>query len=157
MADTQYLHGLDDTLRKLQALPKEISGKRGGPVLAALKKGAKVIQRQAIANLEANADKADGYANTGTLAKSVAIGRDPKPEKSGANERVRVFVRRKTYPDGTKTIATARYLEFGTEKQKAKPWLQPAYMSERQKALETVVSELNKGIDKIIKKLSKGR
>ena len=82
--ETVRITGLDDTLKKLQALPKEISGKRGGPVLAALKKGAKVIQRQAIANLEANADKADGYANTGTLAKSVAIGRDPKPENVSA-------------------------------------------------------------------------
>lgn len=156
MADTQTLHGLDDVLRKLKSLPPEIVSKRGGPVKSALRKGGKVIQQAAIANLEANANPEDGYQNSGLLAKSVALGRDPRPQKSGANERYRIFVRRKTYPDGTKTIATARYLEFGTERQQPKPWLTPAFMATKDKALATVVDELNKGINRIIRKLSRG-
>jgi HK97 gp10 family phage protein len=157
MADTQTLHGLDDVLRKLRALPPEIVSKRGGPVKAALRKGAKVIADQAVQNIEAIVQKPDedGYVSTGTLAKSVAVSRDPKPQQSGANERYRVHVRRKAYPDGTKTIATARYLEFGTEQRPPTPWLLPAFMSKRQQALETVVTELNKGIDRIVKKLSR--
>ena len=153
--DTQTLKGADDLLRKLKALGKA-AGKNGGPVRAGLRKGAVVIQKAAQANLAANADQTDGYVNTGLLAKSVAVGRDPKPQQSGANERFRIFVRRKTYPDGTKTIATARYLEYGTEHQRAKPWLLPAFMSERQRALDTVITETSKAIDRLIKKISKG-
>lgn len=156
MADTQTLHGLDDVLRKLKALPPEIVSKRGGPVKSALRKGGKVIQQEAIANLQANANHADSYPNTGLLAKSVGLGRDPKPQQSGANERYRVFVRRKKYPNGFKTVAAARFLEFGNARQAAKPWLLPAFMSKRQEALNTVVRELNAGIDRIIRKLSKG-
>jgi HK97 gp10 family phage protein len=155
VADTQTLHGLDDVLRKLQSLPPEIVSKRGGPVRSALRKGGKVIQQAAIANLEANKDDTDSYVNTGLLAKSVALGRDPNPQRSGANERYRIFVRRKTYPDGKKTIAAARYLEFGTEKMAPKPWLLPAFLANKERALATVVDELNKGIERIIRKLGR--
>lgn len=179
MADTQYLHGLDDTLRKLQALPKEISGKKGGPVGRALRAGANVIAKQAKANVRAivvepNADGRPSQS-TGALEKAIGVSRNKHPQLDGANEGYEVKVRggiirkyansrfnRGKRRDG-KEYSTepnefyGRMLETGTEKMRPHPWLQPAYMSERQKALETVVSELNKGIDKIIKKLSKGR
>ena len=69
---------------------------KGGPVKAALRKGGLVIKNQAIQNIEAIVAKPDedGYVSTGTLAKSVAVSRDPKPQKSGANERYRVHVLR---------------------------------------------------------------
>lgn len=157
MADTQTIHGLDDVLRKLKALPPEIVSKRGGPVKAALRKGGKVIASQAQTNIRAIVAKPDedGYVSTDTLAKSVAVSRDPNPQRSGANERYRVHVRRKAYPDGTKTVATGRYLEFGTEQRPPTPWLLPAFMEKRQQALDTVVSELTKGIDRIVRKLSR--
>lgn len=157
MADTQTLKGVDDLLRKLKALPPEIVSKRGGPVKSALRKGAKVIADQAIENITqiANGPDESGYVSTGTLAKSVAVSRDPRPQRSGANERYRVHLRKRTYPDGTKTVATGRYLEFGTEQRPPTPWLLPAFMSKRQEALDTVISELGKSIDRIIKKLSR--
>lgn len=158
MADTQTLHGVDDLLRKLKALPPSIVSKRGGPVKSALRKGAKVIADQAVQNIDQIVDRPDdaGYVSTKTLAKSVAVSRDPRPQKEGANERYRVHLRKRTYPDGTKTVATGRYLEFGTEQRPPTPWLLPAFMARRQQALDTVVSELSKGIDRIIKKLSRG-
>jgi HK97 gp10 family phage protein len=154
MADTQTLHGLDDVLRKLKALPPEIVSKRGGPVKAALRKGAKVISAQAVENINALADISP-YENTGILADAVTVSRDPNPQKSGANERYRVHLRRKKHPNGVTAVAAGRYLEFGTEKRQPTPWLLPAFMSKRQQALDTVVSELNKAIDRIIKKLSR--
>jgi len=157
VADTQTLHGLDDVLRKLKALPPEIVSKRGGPVKSALRKGAKVIAVQAVENINAITEKPDesGYVSTGTLAKAVTVSRDPKPQQSGANERYRIHIRRKTYPDGTKTVATGRYLEFGTEQRPPTPWMLPAFLEKRQQALDTVVSELLKGIDRIVKKLGR--
>ena len=47
------LPGLEGVLDTLKSLPPELVSKRGGPVLAALKKGAKVIQLQEKANLRA--------------------------------------------------------------------------------------------------------
>lgn len=158
MADTQTLHGLDDVLAKLKALPPEIVSKSGGPVKTALRKGAKVIADEAVRNIRQIVDQPDesGYVSTGLLAKSVVVRRDPRPQRSGANERFRVLLARKKYP-GRKlgTIATGRYLEFGTEQRPATPWLGPAFMAKRQEALDTVVRELLAGVDKVVRKLSR--
>ncbi|MCR8961145.1 hypothetical protein M0765_026475 [Variovorax sp. S2] len=159
MADTRTLHGLDDVLAKLKALPPEIASQRGGPVKAALRKGAVVIQKAAKANIRRitqNTEEA-GYASTKTLENAVVVRRDPNPQRSGANERYRVLISRKKYEGrDTKAVATGRYLEIGTEKQKAEPWLTPAYMSEREKALSTVEQELVAGVNRAIAKVSKG-
>jgi HK97 gp10 family phage protein len=155
VADTQTLHGVDDLLRKLKALPPEIVSKRGGPVKSALRKGAKVIHKQAVENIEALA-AASSYENTGVLADALTVSRDPKPQQSGANERYRVHLRRRKHPNGVTAVAAGRYLEFGTEKRPPTPWLAPAFFAKRQEALERVLDELSKGIDRIVKKLSRG-
>lgn len=161
MADTQIISGLDDVLNKLKALPPEVVSKRGGPVKSALRKGGVVVQQAMRANIRAivaepNAEGFD-YVSTGTLEKSVVVRRDPRPERTGANERYRVLVARRKYADGTPVIAAARWLEFGTERMQAKPWATPAYFEARQRALDTVVSELRNGIDRIVRKMSRSR
>lgn len=159
MADTETMKGLDGVLAKLLSLPPAVVSQRGGPVKTALRKGGVVIQKAAqsqIRRVTQNTEEA-GYESTQTLEKAVVVRRDPNPQRSGANERYRVLVSRKKY-DGrdTKAIATGRYLEIGTEQQPAEPWMTPAYMSARQEALDTTVSELGKGIDRIVKKLEQG-
>jgi hypothetical protein len=47
------LTGLDGVLATLQSLPAEVVSKRGGPVKAALRKGALVILKAEKANLQA--------------------------------------------------------------------------------------------------------
>ncbi|OJX04579.1 MAG: hypothetical protein BGO72_21440 [Burkholderiales bacterium 70-64] len=154
--DTQTLHGLDDLLAKLQALPPEIVSKSGGPVKTALRKGAKVIAEEAVRNIRAIVSDDPHYVSTDQLAKSVVVRRDPRPQRSGANERFRVMLARKKYPGrNLGTIATGRYLEFGTEKQRPTPWLTPAYLAKRQAALDTVVRELRIGVDRAIRKASR--
>jgi len=160
MADTRTLQGLDDVLRKLKELPPEIVSKRGGPVAAALRKGGNVIQKEAKANIRKVTQRTEdsGYESTKTLEKAVVVRRDPNPKRSGANERYRVLISRKKYEGReTKAVATGRYLEYGTEHQAAEPWMTPAFMSSKEKALVTVVDELNKGVDRAIAKVSKGR
>ncbi|MDM0024078.1 HK97-gp10 family putative phage morphogenesis protein [Variovorax saccharolyticus] len=159
MADTQTLKGLDDVMAKLRALPPEIASKRGGPVKAALRKGAVVIQKEAQSNIRkvTQDTEASGYVSTKTLEKAIVVRRDPNPQRSGANERYRVMISRKKYEGrDTKAVATGRYLEFGTEHQKAEPWMTPAFMSTKERALLTIVDELSKGIDRAIAKVSKG-
>jgi HK97 gp10 family phage protein len=162
MADTQTLHGLDDVLRKLKALPPELVSRRGGPVGAALRKGANVIRKQWQDNIQRIIDEPnDGGVpteSTGLLKKNVVVRRDSKPWSHGANERYLVRVSNKKYSGrkGRETPSTAqvaRLLEYGSEKMTAKPWAKPGFMAARQQALETVVAELNKGIDRAIKKI----
>lgn len=160
MADTQTLHGLDEVLAKLKSLPPEIVSKRGGPVKSALRKGGLVVQKAAQANIRAIVQKPEedaGYVSTGLLENAVVVRRDPNPQRSEANERYRVLLARRTYPDGTKTVATGRYLEFGTEKRAPTPWMTPAYFGTRQQALDTVVTELTKSIRRIVRKMEKAR
>ena len=163
MADTRTLQGLDDVLAKLKALPPEIASKRGGPVLKALRRGGNVVKKEwqnNIRNVVSN-PAADGYASTKTLEKSVAVVRSKNPQAKGGNEAVTVLIsrgKRGTYPEreGLKAIATGRYLEFGTEKQKAEPWATPGYMSSREKALTAVVDDLSESVNRAIAKVSKG-
>lgn len=165
MADTKTLHGLDGVLAALKALPPEIVSVRGGPVKTALRKGGVVIQKAAQENVRrvVQNTEAAGYTSTKTLEKAVVVRRDPNPQRSGANERYRVLVARgRKYGDRTNkgkpltAVMTARYLEFGTEEQPPEPWMTPAFMSSKERALSTVVDELRKGVIRAIKKVSRG-
>lgn len=162
MLDTQTLQGLDGVLEKLKALPPELVSSRGGVVRAALRKGAVVIQREWQANVQAIIDAPNiggVQESTGLLGKNIVVTRDSKPQRYQANERFVVRVRNKAYPrQGKERVTTsqvARLLEYGTERQSAKPWAVPGYMAKRQVALDTVVTELNAGIERVIKKMER--
>lgn len=163
--DTQILHGVDDLLAKLKSLPPEIVSKRGGPVKSGLRRGAVVIQRAAQAKIRSivQGPDNDNYVSTDLLAQSVVVRRDSNPRRSGANERYRVLISRSrkfTYPSTIgaeqeiKTIMTARWLEFGTEKRPPTPWMTPAFFESRQEALDTTVREIERGVERVIKRLS---
>lgn len=157
--------GLDGVLGVLRKLPPEVVSKRGGPVRAALRKGALVIQQQAKANLQAvtaDATSAAARYSTGLLEKNLVITRGKKP--SGSNgERFLVRVRAKRYQerkDGdtgkpVTTRKTASLLEYGSSQQQPEPWLRPAFEAKKQEALGAVETELKKSIDRIVKKLAK--
>lgn len=165
MNDTQTLHGLDDVLAKLKALPPEIVSKRGGPVRKALRKGAMVIVNEWKSQVQRVIDEpnvnAEPAESTGMLKASIGATLDSKPQRHGANERYVVRPRNRRYPNTGRHVVTtaqvARLLEYGTEKMTAKPWAAPGFMASRQTALDTVVRELNEGIERIVKKMSNMR
>ena len=158
--------GLDGVLDTLKSLPAEVVSKRGGPVRAALRKGAVVIQKQEKANLQAvtvNAEDPDKAASTGLLLKNVVVTRGKAPS-SGKGERYLVRVKRRVYARiGSKpvtTLKTAQLLEYGSSQQPAEPWIRPAFQAKAEEAIKTVESELLRSIDRIVKKLAaknKGR
>lgn len=157
------LQGLDGVLDTLKSLPAEVVSKRGGPVLAALKKGAKVIQQQEKANLRAAiANTADGAESesTGLLEKNIVVTRGKAPT-GGNGERVLVRVKRKTYPDRSgkpvTTLKTAQLLEYGSSTQPAEPWIRPAFAAKAEEAIRTVERELLAGVNRIVAKLAKGK
>ena len=166
MHDTQTLQGLDDVLAKLKSLPPEIVSKRGGPVRKALRKGANVIRnewQQNIRAIVAQPNEGDiTYESTGLLEKNVVVSLDSKPWRLKANERMVVRVRNKRYPlrspgqkQAASTAQVARLLEWGSEDIAPRHWASKGFMSARQKALNTVVSELNSEIAKVIRKLER--
>ena len=158
------VEGLEGVLKSLQQLPKEVSQKRGGPVRAALRKGANVIRKQAQANVKAITDKPNiggGDYSTGTLQKSITVVRG-RPHRTLNGERMFVLVpKRRRYPISKRTptgipVSTVgRMLEYGTSKRKPMPWMGPAFHAKKDEAVTTIVTELKKGIDKAVAALAR--
>lgn len=155
------IQGLEGVLKTLQELPAEIVSKNGGPVKLALKKGALVIKDEVSKNLQ-TAINQDGEASTGLLEANVIASRGKAPA-TGKGERYLVRVKRKTYP-GKKgaptTLKSAQILEYGSSRQKARPYIRPAFEAKGKEAIDTVVTDLNDRIQRIVKRLhrkNKGR
>lgn len=152
------VEGLDGLLDRLKKLPKEISGKAGGPVKRSLLAGAKLIAEEAKTTLQESIDRpnADGTVSesTGLLKRSIQVKRATKTPR-GIAEMVSVRVKRGKTPDGTSVTKYGKAMEFGTARQTGHPWLRPAFENKKQAALDTIVSALQKEIAKAEKKAAK--
>lgn len=161
------LHGLAGVLETLKSLPPELVSKRGGPVKAALRKGALVILREAQMRLQratanAAADDESGElqrTSSGLLEQNLIVSRGKAPT-TGKGERYLVRVRRKPYgnrKDNRGPVTTrksAQLLEYGSNQQPAEPWLRPAFSAKAREAIHTTERELIKGLDRVVKKLA---
>ena len=151
------LHGLDGVIEALRRLPPDVVSKRGGPVLSALKKGARVIHKPAKAALVASRDP--DTDSDGILAKNLIVSRGKAPT-SGKGERVLIRVRKKVYrrtaKEVTTTLKTAQIKEYGSEKQAAEPWLRPAFQAHAAEAIDvaskSVASEIDRFMDRKLPK-----
>lgn len=157
---TIQLTGVDGVLDLLKSLPPEIVSKRGGPVKTALRKGALVILAAEKANLQAviSMQKKEEQEDTGLLLGSLIASRGKAPSE-GKGERYLVRVKRKSYQRKGKvvtTLKTAQILEYGSEKQPARPWIRPAFSSKAEEAINTVTTALLAEVDKVVARL-KGR
>ena len=158
------IEGLDGVLKSLQDLPKEISQKRGGPVRAALRKGANVIRAQAQANVRhitATPNVGGGDYSTGLLAKSIKVVKG-RAHKTLNGERMFVLVPKrarypisKRTPTGMPVVMVGRMLEYGTKRNPAHPWMGPAFHAKKNEAVDVTITELKKGIDKAVEALSR--
>lgn len=165
MRAEMQMRGVDGVLDTLRRLPAEVVSKRGGPVRAALRKGAVVIHRQELANLQAvtsNTTEDGKRHSTGLLAKNVVVTRGKEPTGT-KGERYLVRVRRKIYPgksgrsgggNAVTTLAAAQLLEYGSSKQPAEPWIRPAFLSRAAEAIATTERELLASIERIVRKLA---
>lgn len=158
---TVDLKGVDQVLELLRSLPPEVVSKRGGPVKAALRAGARVILREAALNLAraTNSLGQDEARSTGLLLKNLVATRGKKPFGT-KGERYLVRVRRKAYQrkgEVVTTLKTANLLEYGSSQQPPEPWLRPAFNTKAREAIDTATAELVRGLDKAVRKLSKGQ
>lgn len=162
MAETVRVTGLDGVLERLKSLPPELGSKGGGPARAALAKGARLFRDQAIANAP---------RDTGLLQESIVARRDSRPGMAGASEAYYVGVRRKArrYANTKRNRGKGRagktyfvegtafywiWLEFGSEKMRARPFLRPAFEARKEEALNVIVDELRRGLDRATAKLA---
>lgn len=147
------ISGLDNVLNMLKQLPAEVVSKKGGPVRAAMRKGAVVLRDQARANVRAivaepNADGRPSQS-TGALEKAITARRSPPP--GGVNGEY--FVVGPTKRSGVGYYA--RFLEYGTSRMRARFWLRSAFASRRDEAVRVVQAELLQGIERVTQKLLK--
>ena len=175
------LSGLDGVLATLQRLPPELVSKNGGPVRAALVKGAVLIREQAKANFRAAVampGKSGITDTSGFTEKQIVIKRklplgggngeryiigvSPKPHPSKSlvkrKSRAKAGSKRKVAPPkarGLQANDIAFMMEYGTSKQAATPWLKPAFEQKAADAITTIERELIKGVDRIVRKLAR--
>ena len=153
------LTGLEGVYQTLLSLPAEVVSKRGGPVKAALRKGALVILKAEKAELAARIAevKKEERPPTGLMEGSLVATRGKAPT-DGKGERYLVRFKRKTYPGRkgkpTTTLKTAQIYEYGSEKQPARPFIRTAFASRAEEAIRTIERELVAGVDKVVAKLA---
>lgn len=156
------IKGLEGVLKTLNELPPEIVSKGGGPVRKALRKAAVVMQKEVKQNLQViiAQPNVDGEASesTGLLDQNIVITRGKGSQKING-ERYTVRVRNKAYTNKkgkrVTTAQNARLLEYGTERRQAHPFIRPAFEAKKGEVLSTFVTEINKDIARIVKKLER--
>jgi HK97 gp10 family phage protein len=157
---TVQITGLKELQNALNQLPKEIQGR---PLRSAVSAAAKVIVDDVKArvpvgetgNLKTAVYRYRSRRNSATGKETFFVGiRQGKAQfKDTAYNRRRGRVG-KSY----KTAGEAyywRFLEFGTAKMQAKPFLRPAFEANKSRAVEVIKDRLGKSIQTQAKKLAK--
>lgn len=162
MANEFKIHGLDGVLRNMRAIGPQLSAKGAR---TAMRKAANVVRDAA----KANAARLDRPETPNRIADNVAVQFASKRLKQTGDVMFRVGVRGgarqysntrenrgsgrvgKTYATGGSTFYW-RFLEFGTSKMPARPFLRPALEHNVEKVTNVAVTELKKAIDKIVAK-----
>jgi HK97 gp10 family phage protein len=160
MANEVRVTGLEGVVRNLRALPKSISGKGGGPLRFGMLKAAQFMRDK----VKANAVFTRGFS-TGNLRNQIISIRDRNPrEKNNATERYFVTVRRsksKTPGGRGSNFGSARgafyahFLEFGTKKQDAQPFMRTAFESNKAESINVLVVAIKRRLATELKKLAK--
>lgn len=165
MAETVKVEGLQDIIARLDALPGELTAKgAGGPLLVALRRLGSRIQKDAQSRVP---------VKTGTLRENIITTRLPKKRRKEGQEAVEVTVRykvKKKYVDNARNrklgrvggeyrtrgpLEYARFLEFGTSKMRARPFLTTAFEANKAQMPELFAKEMAKSIDEAVKKLAR--
>lgn len=173
MAESFKILGLAGVLDTLKQLPPEVVSKNGGPIRSALRKAAQVIQKEAQANVrrivaEPNIGGAPSKS-TGALEKSIKVTRGKmRGGLKGETALVTIPPIRKKYADTRLNRRKHRvgkihsvspltyyawFLEFGTERMRPHPFMQPAFMSKKGEAVNVFVQQVTAKTKKIIQKL----
>lgn len=137
------VQGLAELMKAMQELPKEL---HKGPLRSAVGAGAKVVQ-----------DAAKGLAprDEGTLQKAIYRTRS-RSESSAVQETAIVGVRfGRRYRRRGQDAWYWRFIEFGTVKMAARPFLRPAFETTKAEQLKVLQERLKKAIERAAAKVRK--
>lgn len=157
-----HVEGLDELRRELLLLPQEIAEKE---LRATSFAGAKIVRDFAKLYLIAN-----GSVDTRSLHDAIRVGFD-KLNSSKVQKAFNVFVKHRTkrYANTKKNRRQSRvgvkyrdfgdlyywrFVEFGTARAAAKPFLRPAFDNHKSWILDAMRTRLEKGIDRQVRKLN---
>jgi len=147
------LNGVDALNAKLRGLSYDIQ-KKGGR--SALRAAAKIVADAAKVNAQQLDDKATGRS----IAMNIGMRWASKLNKQTGDLGFRIGVQGGAKsPPGSNPDAGAngptphwRFLEFGTERQKATPFMRPALEQNLQRVADTFIVKFGQSIDRAIKK-----
>jgi HK97 gp10 family phage protein len=153
-------------LRELQVAIKELPEKlQGAPIRTSLYSGAKLVREHA-------RRIHTWHDDTGFLSQAI-VSFPVKKNEHQYTDQVRVGVRRRRVKKPSKKFAGARgrrqrrqkktiitpyywrYLEFGTSRMSAKPFLRPAFEAEKSDAAKRITERLREEVEKAANKVRK--
>jgi HK97 gp10 family phage protein len=131
---TVKVDGLSALGKRMQGLSEDVNNRIARAATAA---GAAVIRKAAQAKVP---------VDTGNLKKNVIVKRLPKGESSLTSEHI-VTVRQGKLTDkqkgsGLQDAFYGRFVEFGTAKMPAQPFMRPAFDEKKQEAVEAIKDRL---------------
>ena len=153
------VEGLAELAKALKALPPEIAGKNGGPLRRAIGHAAVVIRDDA---------RRRAPVDTGNLRDNIIAVRKRKSPQGTEGYFVEVRRKRRKYANTRANRRKGRvgktyenlgeayygmFVELGTAKMPAQPFLRPAFESKKTEAVETFRVELAKGIEQAARKV----
>lgn len=152
------VRGVEQTQKALRSVQYRMFPKRGGPVLAGLRRGGAVVRKawrgqidRQVSESQANGSE---YQPTGLMRKSVKIYRLKRPSKVGATEAVRVTIDPSArYPSGERVAAVAGILEHGDSRMEAKALCRKAFAESESAAISAIREGMEKRLSEILGKL----
>lgn len=141
---TTKIEGLAELDKALRELPDAIQGR---PLRAAVAAGARLIQKDA---------KDRVPVRTGLVRDRIRV-MSIKQQQSNARAEVAVGVRRSSKAGKGQDPFYWRFLEFGTRKMAARPFLRAALAAKRNEAVEAIRERLRKRIEVEAQRLAGSR
>lgn len=134
--------GLAELSAALKALPPEIASKNGGPLRRALRAAARTVQLRA---------RELAPKESGRLTRAIVIQLDRNPRN--VTERMVVRPRAGKSRNDEKGAWYWHFVEFGTVKMPAHPFIRPAFDAVKDEALNEFKRHLTHGIFRAVRKV----
>lgn len=144
MANEFYLQGLDGVLEKLRTLSPKLQ-KKG--LVTAMRKGANIVRDDARRRARVFDDESTGSQ----IWREIVTKQNARRGRREGGVAMRVGVRGGAADKGNRNHPFWwRFLEFGTSKMAARPFMRPALETNVDKATDAIVTELRRQLDEVL-------
>ena len=142
MAVEFKIEGLDGVLRKMRELSPKLQ-KKG--LVTAVRKGANIVRDDA----RNRAKQFDDPSTPKPIWKEIVSKVNGRRGRQEGGVVMQVGIRGGARKSGD-NVFYWRFLEFGTEKMAARPFMRPALESKAEAATDAIVTELNRQLDEVL-------